>query len=240
MVKMVQPNAIKKMISYYYLVSYCPPGYIDDLRAAGQSMFSKLAISSRCSTEDFIEIALPDVARRILAFHQATREPEIDEVDSLARLLKTADSSPQQTADFQSAMDSIVAHPNRAKSSNRLHRLKGCAFCSEPCRYGFFSLVSEPDFHILKALLDAENQKLVQQRDVVRALWNYTKQHIWSVLGTEAGIITAEHIGNLSYCLLLLGTAKSRFALPEAQLKQYLEQTRVHVLRLKETPISLA
>ena len=39
----------------------------------------------------------------------------------------------------------------------------------------------------------------------------------------KEGFISADHLGNLSYCLLMLGTAKSRFAMPEAQLTRFQE-----------------
>jgi len=175
-----------------------------------------------------------------MAFHLATREPDPEDIEALTQMLKIADSTPEATAAFQSVMHLLTAHPGRAKNSNRLHREKGCEFCTTPCRYGFFTLISEPDFITLKAMLDAENQKLAQERDAVKVLWSYTKKHIWSILETEAGIIHPEDLGNLSYCLLLLGTAKSRFALPEAQLKRYQEIVRVNVQRLKETPLRLA
>jgi hypothetical protein len=87
--------------------------------------------------------------------------------------------------------------------------------------------------------LDDENKKLVQERDAVKVLWTYTKKHLWNMLEVQDGIIRPEHLGNLSYCLLLLGTAKSRFALPEAQLRRYLEMNRMNIQRLGNTPIRL-
>ncbi len=108
--------------------------------------------------------AVPDIARRIMAFHLASREPDQDDVVALAQLLKIADHSPQEAAAFQEVMHVVAGQPGRAKWNNRLHRDKGCASCKAPCRYGFFTLVSEPDFITLKAMLDVENKKLVQER----------------------------------------------------------------------------
>ncbi len=38
--KTILPTSITKMISYYYLVSYCPPTYIEELKEAGQKMLA--------------------------------------------------------------------------------------------------------------------------------------------------------------------------------------------------------
>jgi len=240
MAKTIPPQVIRKMISYYYLMSYCPSEYINEFKEASQKMFATLAESTGCNRDEITELAVPEVARRILAFHLATREPDLDGVDALTQMLKIADNSPQEAAIFQRVMHLVAAHPSRSKLGNRLHRNKGCAYCAAPCSYGFFTLVSEPDFITLKAMLDAENQKFAQERDAVKVLWTYTKKHIWSVLETETGFIRPEHLGNLSYCLLLLGTAKSRFALPEAQLTRYQELTRLNVQRLQDVPIKLS
>jgi hypothetical protein len=240
MAKTIPPQVIRKLISYYYLVSYCPPEYINEFKEASQKMFTTLVDSTGYDTDEMFALTIPEVARRIMAFHLATREPDPDGVAALAQMLKIADKSPQETAIFQRVMHLIAVHPSRSKLDNRLHRNKGCAFCTAPCRYGYFTLVSNPDFITLKALLDAENRKFARERDAVKVLWNYTKKHVWSVLGTEAGFIRPEDLGNLSYCLLLLGTAKSRFALPEAQLKRYQELTLLNVQRLRDVPISLS
>lgn len=240
MANTIHPQAIRKMISYYHLVSYCPPEYIHELKEAGQKMLTRLAGSNGCSTHELTESAVTEAARRILAFHSATREPDPGGVDALAQVMKAAEDSPQAAATFQGVMRLVAEHSSRAKLRNRLHRNKGCAYCAAPCRYGFFTLVSDPDFITLKAMLDAENQKIIQERDAIKVLWTYTKKHIWSVLENNAGIIRPEDLGNMSYCLLLLGTAKSRFALPEAQLKRYLELTRLKIDRLQDTPIQLS
>lgn len=239
MVKTIHPAAIKKMISYYYLVSFCPPRYIDILKEASLELRNRLAEGAGCKMQEFKDLVVPEVARRISAFHLASREPDPEAVEALVEVMKIADNGPKETAAYQGIMHLVSSHPNRAKLTNRLHRKKGCIFCTAPCRYGFFTLVSEPDFKALQSMLDEENQKLAQERDAVRVLWTYTKHHIWHVLETENGIINPEHLGNLSYCLLLLGTAKSRFALPETQLRRYQEMRRASIQRLKNTPLLL-
>ena len=123
-------------------------------------------------------------------------------------------------------MKAIAIHPGRAKMSNRLHRNKGCSLCQAPCQYAFFTLISEPDFKSLLAMLGAENQKIAAERNPINVLWTYTTTHLWKTLEAQEGFISADHLGNLSYCLLMLGTAKSRFAMPEAQLTRFQEMNQ--------------
>ena len=176
---------------------------------------------------------------RIVAFHQATRKPEKTVVQELTKLMKGADTNPKKTAAYQVKMREIAAHPGRAKADNRLHSQKGCRFCLAPCRYGYFTLMSEPDLKSLKTMLDAENKKIAQEQDAVKVLWTYTTAQIWNVLEAQEGFIEAYHLGYLSYCLLMLGTAKSRFALPEDHLKLYQIMNQVNIRRLHPTPINL-
>ena len=179
---------------------------------------------------DHFRDALPDVCWRIVAFHQATRDPDQGAVDALIKVAKKADSSEKGAAAFQAVMAEIAESPGRAKPDNRLHRRKGCRFCAAPCRYGYFTLVSDPVFKNMLALLNAENSKPADQRNPVNVLWTYTTTHLWSVLGVREGFIRADHLGNLSYCLLLLAMAKSRFALPEKQLQAF-QAMNLNVIR---------
>ena len=223
MTELIHPVAIKKMISYYYLVAFCPPAHVKDLKKASQKMRTGLTKLAGLKMKEFTAGVIPEVARRMVAFQQATREPDQETVDQLSKALKSADSSPKKAAAYQGVMKSIAIHPGRAKMGNRLHRNKGCKYCQAPCQYGFFSLISEPDFKSLLAMLGAENKKIAAERNPVNVLWTYTTAHLWKTLEAQQGFISADHLGNLSYCLLMLGTAKSRLALPEAQLTRYQE-----------------
>jgi len=223
MTESIHPTAIKKMISYYYLVNFCPPAHIKQLKKASQKMRSALSKQSGLKMKDFLDAVNPDVAHRMAAFQQATRKPDQETVDQLAKAIKSADSKPEKAAAYQKLMRAIAIHPGRAKMGNRLHRQKGCKYCQAPCQYGFFSLISEPDFKTLLDMLGAENKKIAAERNPVNVLWTYTTTHLWKILGKNEGFISADHLGNMSYCLLMLGTAKSRFALPEAQLTSFQE-----------------
>ena len=173
------------------------------------------------SVPDYFKAALPEVCSRIVAFHQATREPDSGAVEALLTVGKKADSSEKGAANFQAVMAEVSELPGRAKPDKRLHRQKGCRFCAAPCQYGYFSLVSDPIFVNLLAMLNAENIKPAGERNPVNVLWTYTTTHLWRVLGKKEGIIRADHLGNLAYCLLMLATARSRYALPEAQLQTF-------------------
>lgn len=216
-------HAIKQMIGYFYLVAYCPSKHVSELKKASRRMRTRLAKEAGFKMKDFTENAIPEVAWRIVAYQQATREPDQNTVMTLMNLLKSADSNPVKATAYQILMADIAAHPGRAKEDNRLHRKKGCQFCAAPCRYGFFTLISDPNFAELRTMLESNNRKPLEDRDPVNILWSYTARHLWKVLGVRKGFIQANHLGNLSYCLLMLATAKSRFALPETQLKKFQE-----------------
>lgn len=239
MTNQINAAAVKRMISYYYLVSFCPPEYVGDLKKTSKNLRSELAKDAGLKMKDFIAAAAPEVAGRIVAYQQATREPEQKVVKALTARTKAADSNPKKAAAFQETMKEVAGHPGRAKLDNRLHRKKGCQFCAAPCRYGFFTLISEPDFNALRAMLDAENLKPTGERDAVNVLWTFTTGHLWSVLGVREGFISVDHLGNLSYCLLMLATAKSRFALPEQQLIKFQEMNQRTIQNWRPTQINV-
>ena len=230
------PAAIKQLINYFYLLSFCPAEYVEDLKTASLPMRRQYGLDKAV----VLEPAIPEVAMRIVAFQQATRLPEDFAVEELAEVMMEADQSMKKLAAFQQTLREIAMHPGRAKAANRLHRHKGCSFCKSPCQYGFFTLMSDPDFKQLKSFLDEENKQLVQDREPVRALWAYTGAHLWGVLGMQAMYLQPAHLGNLSYCLLMLGTAKSRFAIKEKELTAYQELNQQTITSLNSKAIALS
>lgn len=235
----VNAEAVKKMICYYYLVSFCPPEYVSDLKKASKKLRAGAAKSAGLKMKEFTDVVVPEVAFRMVAYQQATREPEKKLVEKLVKAMKTADSKPERAEAYQALMLETAGHPGRAKKGNRLHRKKGCHLCTAPCRYGFFTLISDPVFKHLLAMLNAENQKPAAQRDPVNVLWTYTTTHLWGVLGAKEGFIRADHLGNLSFCLLLLATAKSRFAFPEAHLTAFQGMNQRVIQSWKPTQIDV-
>jgi hypothetical protein len=226
MATQISADSLMRTISYYYLLTFCPPEFIGDLKEASEPMLKSLAEQAGMVMENFTSTAIPEAARHIVAFHQVTREPDEETVEALIGKTFQADRNPENASAFQTLMSEIAEHPGRAKADNRLHRKKGCRFCETPCRYGYFTLVSDPDFRGLQVMLDAENKKPPGERDPINVLWTFTTGHLWQVLGTREAYIRADHLGNLSYCLLMLATAKSRFALPEKQLITFQEMNQ--------------
>ena len=235
----IHPTAVKGMISYCYLVAFCPPAHIGALKKASQKNRTALAKLAGLKMADFVKAVAPEVAYRICAFQQATREPDKETVEKLSQALTIADTKPEQAAEYQALMKAVAIHPGRAKTANRLHRQKGCSLCQAPCQYGFFTLISEPDFKTLLAMLGAENKKIAAERNPVNVLWTYTTTHLWKTLGTNEGFISADHLGNLSYCLLMLGTAKSRFPMPEEQLTRFQEMNQATIRGWKPAIIDI-
>lgn len=217
----IPADIMMRTISYFYLVNYCPPTQVGALIRASVALRDSLAAGAGMGVDEYFESVAPEIGWRVAAFHQATREPEKEVVDSLTQAVAQADTSPEGAAAFQKAMAELAAHPGRAKPDNRLHRQKGCKYCVAPCRYGYFTLVSDPVFKNLLAMLSAEMNKQPELRNPVNVLWTYTATHLWRTLGVREAFIRADHLGNLSYCLLMLATAKSRYAVPEKQLQAF-------------------
>ena len=125
----------------------------------------------------------------------------------------------------------------RAKSDQRLHRNKGCRFCENPCAYGYFSLVSEPRFDLLRLLLDAEKDKAPAEKSAVRAAWSYSVSHLTQAAGVGKELIATPHLGDLAYCLLMLSMAKSRYPLPEKQVQIFQSRNQQMIAKLALTEI---
>lgn len=220
--KMTLPSAsIQGAISYYYLVAFCPPQNIRDLKKASKPLRKRLADNAGMKMGEFAKVVQPEVCRRIAAFHADTRKPDPELVKGLTVKIRRADSNPKKAFAFQQEMAQVAQLPGRADLNKRLHRKKGCHLCTAPCRYGFFTLVSDAQFKPLQTMLEAENRRPANLRDPVNVLWSFTTGHLWQTLGARLGFISVDHLANLSFCLLLLAMARSRFALPEPQLRAY-------------------
>ncbi len=200
---------VKQTIIYLNLLSLIPPKRVAELPSV---------------KGDFGEawpLAVEAASRLIVAFHQASRDPESELVIGLARAALRADSSPDECRAFQEQMRQLAKLPGRAKEVNRLHRKRGCLICEAPCRYGYFSLISEPNFDELQNLLEVDNARPPQQRQPVQVVWRFTLNHLLNIFQTGKWHISADHLGNLSYCLVALATAKSRYRFPEEQIRKF-------------------
>lgn len=220
-IEIVPIETIKNTIAYYYLVSFCPAGQIDEFIHKAILIRKTLAESSNLDEEEFLDVVVPEVCRRIVSFHENSRYPDQERVDNLADLAKHAGDSPEDATLFQQEMAIIARFPQRASSENRLHRKKGCALCHSPCMYGYFTLVSDPQFGRLQDLFSIEMNKPPAEQSPLNPAYAYTIGHLKGITGKNNLFINVEHLANLSYCLMLLGMAKSRMAIPEQQLRLF-------------------
>jgi hypothetical protein len=227
---------LKRTIGYYYLLAYCPPEHIGDLKKAAKPLREDLARQADMTLTDYFSQATPEVCRRIVAFHQNSREPDQEIVDALTGKALPADRGRRKVEAFQEEMTRVAELPQRAEPDDRLHRRRGCQFCAAPCHYGYFTLVSDPRFDVLRMMLEEELQKPDAEQSLLYALWGFAIGHLSRALGVRAGWATAEHLGNLAYCLLTLATAKSRLPFPEEQLATLQEANQVLIWNWEISP----
>ncbi|MBN2387078.1 MAG: hypothetical protein JXB85_08660 [Anaerolineales bacterium] len=221
MSKPIPVDVLKKAITYHYLLSYSPAEQIDTFKKSTAALRKGLAEKAGMQEAAFFKAVIPEVAQRIAAFHHDSREPDPQWVEALVETAGPAGQAPEKAAAFQAVMSKVARLKPRALPENRLHRKKGCAFCRLPCYYGYFSLVSEPDFRILQRLLEAEAGLPKERQNPLRPVMAFTFSHLVQTTQAERGVIQRVHLGNLAYCLLLLSMAKSRLALPEAELQAF-------------------
>jgi hypothetical protein len=226
-------ESLKKTIAYFYLLSYCPPEQMTDFKRTTAAMHKALAESAGMQEAAYFSQVLPEVCRRIVAFHQDTREPDAEVVAGLAAAARTAEEDPASLRAFQAEMARVAGLPGRGKPENRLHRNKGCRYCAAACRYGYFTLVSDPQLKQLQDLFAEEASQPASRQTPLRPVYSFAIDHLLSVTGTSEGICEIAHVANLSYCLLMLGMAKSRLVLPEAQLRIFQEANQEFIRRQK-------
>ena len=233
MSKTTPAEGMKKAIAYFYLLSFCPPDRLADFKLNTAPMLKEMAERAGVKEKVFLAEALPEVCQRIVAFHQATREPDSKLVEALAKSARTADKNAKTLAAFQDEMKRIATLPGRAKPENRLHRNKGCRYCTAPCLYGYFTLTSDPQVKELQYLFASERERPAGQQTPLRPVYAFAMNHLARVVGARVDIIAFPHVFNLAFCLLLLGMAKSRMALPEKQLLILQGANQEFVRRLK-------
>jgi len=214
-------EGLQMTISYLYLLSFCPPEHISHLKQSSELLRTGLSNKAELSEEDYFAKVIPEACRRIVAFHQNTREPDEDLVAELSKLAKVADSSPEAAWEFSTQMTKIAQLPERAKQKNRLRSNQGCQFCATPCLYGYFAMVSKPNYDHLNELLETELKKPKEEQDPLHVIWTFAMGHLWRTVGLRQGYVSANHLGNLGYCLLTLGMAKSRYPFPAEKMEAF-------------------
>jgi len=214
-------EGLQATIGYLYLLSFCPPEHVLAFQQASAPLRQGLARQAQISEPEYFSRVLPEACRRIVAFHQGTREPDAVAVNTLVEAVFNTLNDPLSVGIFQAEMAGLAALPARAKPGKRLRSTRGCQFCRAACRYGYFCLVTEPNFDLLGKFLEAETKKPSGEQDPLQAAWTFANAHLWRALGTEQGYISADHLGNLAYCLQVLSASASRYPLPEEQYQGF-------------------
>ena len=214
-------ESLQGTIGYLYRLSFCPPEHIHEFCQAGSFLRKGLALAAGLPEEQYFEQSLPEACQRIAAFHLGTRQPGQIIVEELSTSARQALDDPQGATRFQNLMAQLAAAPGRSRPDHRLRPSKGCQFCSAACRYGYFALVTRPNYALLKNILEDEARKPPGDQDPLQAGWSFATSLLWRALGSEQGYISPDHLGNLAYCLLVLGMARSRYPLPEEQLQKF-------------------
>jgi hypothetical protein len=232
----IPAEIMKKTIAYFYLLSFCPPEKLGAFLRNTSPLRGRLAAGAGMEPGAFFTRSAPEVCRRIVAFHQATREPDPEAVASLAAALGKADQNPESLAAFQSRMAEIAALPARAVVPNRLLQDKGCRRCATPCRFGFFILVSNPQFGRLQELLAEEAAKPASGQSPLNPALGFAVTHLLDFTGESEGFLRTEDLANLSYCLLIWGMARSRLAPPENYLRLFQAANQEFIRRTQAVP----
>lgn len=223
-------GTLQATIGYLYLLSFCPPGRAWELHLASEPLRKGLGMRAGLSPDQFLALARPEACRRIVAFHERTREPRKELVGSLVQMAALAEQGPDGVRTLSEGMAVLAGLPGRAKPENRLRRSRGCQHCAAACRYGFFNLVTRPNYSLLHSLLEQEAAKPVHRQDPLGTLWAFAIAHLWRTLGVELAYISASHLGNLAFCLLALGTSQSRRPVPETEVS-LLQQANQKLIR---------
>jgi hypothetical protein len=232
----ISAELMKKTIAFFYLLAFCPPEKLGAFIRTTAPWRKRLAAGAGMEPGAYFAGAVPGVCRRIVAFHQATREPDAKTAASLAEVMTKADQSPERLAAFQARMAEIAALPARANTPNRLLQDKGCRRCAAPCRYGFFVLMSNPQFARLQELMAEEMAKPVSGQSPLSPALGFAVSHLLDMTGTEQGYLRIEDMANLSFCLLVWGMGRSRVPLPDNYLRLFQAANQEFIRRSQAIP----
>jgi len=224
-------ESIKNTIAWLHLLSYCPPAKVVDFNKIADPLIKALADVAGLKPGEYLDLAIPQACLLMVAYHQASREPEKEIVDELVKTALPASKDAKSLTAFKARMDEIAALPGRAKRENRLHRNKGCNLCAAPCRYGYFTLISDPDFSELQRLFAAETEKSVSGQSPLSPVYTFTITHMLGITASDKGFCEKNHFANLAFCLLMLSMAKSRLAFPEEQVRLFQVSNQAYIQR---------
>ena len=230
----IPAESMKKTIAYLYLLSFYTPEGVTDVKRNTSSLLKRMAAVTGMKENEYLEKSLPEACHRIVSFHQASREPDSEMVKALLETAHKAAKDVETLRAFKTLMEKLSTLPGRSKPENRLHRNKGCRLCAAPCRFGFFTLVSDPDFSRLQELIKAESDKPADVKSPLTPMYLFTADHLTLLTGNKRGAYERSNLANLAFCLLMLAMAKSRMAFPEAQVRLF-QQTNQEFIRQQPT-----
>jgi hypothetical protein len=212
-------QGLKMTISYLHLLSYCPPHLIWHFQQASSPLRNALAYQANMTERQYFAAVLPVACKHIVTFHQGKFDLNEADVQALTAAAHAAYSSPQAATKFSQVMTKIANSPTKTGRENRLENKLGFRHNSNANRYVYFALVSNPDYAQLREVLQQENGKSASERDPLGALWTFTIAHLRAALGTPEVYISADHLGNLAYCMLNMSMYSSRYPFPDAAIK---------------------
>ncbi|MBN1265838.1 MAG: hypothetical protein JXA25_10115 [Anaerolineales bacterium] len=228
------PQGLQQTASYLHLLSFCPPEHIYNFKQAGGPLRQALAQRAGLKTPAYFAETVPEACQKIIEFYLAKQTPNERFAGTLTHSARLAHQSPRAAWVFSTLMALLAGSPGRSSEQNRLRKSRGCQYCAAPCRYGHFVLISHPDYSLLHQMLEENAAKPEKEQDPLQTTWRFALAHLWRSLGITQAYISSAHLGNLAYCLLVLGMANARFPFPSEELKQFQAANQLLIRHLSQ------
>ena len=90
----VPVETLRQTIGYFFALSYIPPATLGEFTYRTTSKRSELASAAGMESVEYFRSVTPEVCRRMVAFHQASREPDAKLVESLVKKALVLDENP--------------------------------------------------------------------------------------------------------------------------------------------------
>lgn len=231
MTKVLPAQGLEMTMGYLHLMAYCPADYIFYFNEASSSLREALAYQVGLSEAEYMKLVLPEACQRTVTFYQNKPKPDKKLVIELLEVALEADKSPEAAGRFSNQMMSLADMPKQVKPRQRHGLYNKEAFKINPAamKYVLFAMVSKPNYELLKNMLAEETKKPTEEQDVVQTVWTFTLGHLWRTLGLKQAYVTADHLGNLAYCLLALSMYKSRNPFPEAAMETFYRANQAQI-----------
>jgi len=228
------PAGLQQTASYLHLRSFCPPEHIHGFKQAGAPLRQALAGRVDLEIPEYFARTVPEACRKIVDFYINDRKEKEQFLDTFNRSARLVHQSPRTAWAFSTLMALLTGSPERSSEQHRLRKTRGCQFCAAPCRYGHFLLISNPEYGLLQRLLKEEAAKPAKEQDPLRTTWRFALAHLWRTLGITQAYVSSAHLGNLAYCLLVLGMSKARFPFPGESFQHYQAANQLLIRHLNQ------